>query len=372
MEHYLSNFRHKRRHNRFLPIALMSLFFLAFTTEALAQSQNTLSGNVTDTQTGEPLLGATLELVGTNFYAISDDDGNYVIDGLTEGTYTVRCSYLSYKTQTGEVAISPGQNSVLDFNLQIDLLQMDEVVVTGVVSKNSKAVSTIAVQRINTTDLTEKNSFNSVHELLSGKVAGVSLQRSGGGFGAGTRFIVRSGGGINGSGQPLIFVDGVRMSNNSFDAGRGEGGGISSLVGLNPEDIENVEIIKGPAGSASYGTGAANGVVSNYHQKRVLPVEGWEVNYKGTMGFNDLRELKERDFRNYQYMNDNFFKTGQIVKNSFNISGGSDEIRAFFSVDRNDEAGHTPASDFEQTNARLNLDFNPSPKLSMKGKYTIW
>ncbi len=272
---------------------------------------------------------------------------------------------LGYKKLTQEVTIVSGQTVTLDFDLNVDILQMEEVVVTGVASRNSKAVATIAVQRINTEELTEKVSFNSVHELLSGKVAGVSLQRSGGGFGAGTRFIVRSGGGINGSGQPLIFVDGVRMSNNSFDAGRGEGGGISSLVGLNPEDIANVEIIKGPAGSASYGTGAANGVVL-ITTKRGTSSKKWEVNYKATLGFNDLRKLKERDFRNYQYMNDNFFKSGQIWKNSFNVSGGSDEIRAFFSVDHNKEAGHTPASDFEQTSARLNLDFNPSPKFSIK------
>jgi TonB-dependent SusC/RagA subfamily outer membrane receptor len=342
-----------------------TMFFaiLLFTFSNFSHGQ--LSGKVVDAETGEVLPGATISAEGTNYYAITDFNGNYEISNIPPGTYTILCSFIGYKNQTLEVTVNEG-GTVQNFDLGIDLLQMDEVVVTGLASQNSKAVSTIAVQRVDAGELNEKANFNSVQELLSGKVAGVSIQSSGGGFGAATRFVVRSGGGINGNGQPLIFIDGVRVQNNTLgSANDDEGGGISSLVGLNPEDIEDVEIIKGPAGSASYGTGAANGVIL-ITTKRGQAGKAWQVNYKGSLGFNDFRKLKESDFRNFQFMNDNFFRSGEVIKNNINISGGSDEIRTFLSVDRNKEEGSTPANNFEQTNIRLNMDFVPSNKFSLQ------
>lgn len=356
-----------RKKSLALTVLLFVLTMLSF--DAFAQSTGTLNGKIIDAETGEPLLGAALQVQGTKFYAISDIDGNYRIDGLPEGSLTVECSYLSYKTQIQEATIVAGQDAILDFNLQIDLLQMDAVVVTGVVSRNSKAVSGITVQRINADALTDKSTYNGVDELLSGKIAGVSLQKSGGGFGSGTRFIVRSGAGINGNGQPLIFIDGVRMDNNTFTGTGGDGrgtGGISSLVGLNPEDIENVEILKGPAGSASYGTGAANGVVL-ITTKRGSARDGWEVNYKATVGFHEIGGvLDERNYRNHEFLRSDVFETGAIFKNSFNVSGGNEVLRSFFSVDYNKEDGITPDNSSEQTSTRFNLDYIPSSKFNLR------
>lgn len=323
-----------------------------------------LQGKVTDGETGEPLVGATVALQGTDFYGITDFEGNYEIPNAPEGTFTALCSYIGYKNQTQQVEIAMG--TTLDFRLEVDLLQMDEVVVTGLGSKNSKARAAVAVQRIDAADLTEKASFNSVQELLAGKVAGVSIQRTGGGFGAATRFVVRSGGGINGNGQPLIFIDGVKQNNTTLGSSNaGEGGGISSLAGLNPEDIANIEVIKGPAGSATYGTGAANGVVL-ITTKRGASGKDWEVNYRGTIGFNDMRPIKELEFRNFEYFNNNYFQTGPITKHSFNVSGGNEKFRAYFAVDKNNEEGATPDNQLDQLSARFNMDFSPGDKLSLQ------
>ncbi|WP_411029750.1 TonB-dependent receptor domain-containing protein [Spongiimicrobium sp. 3-5] len=346
---------------------VLLIFLMTFTNVVLAQSSGTLVGKVIDNQTGESLLGATVQVEGANLYAVSDIDGNFTINNVPDGNYTVKCSFLSYKTQTQNITIS-GQETSIEFNLEIDLLQMDEVVVTGVVSQNSKAVSSISVQRINASELSKKASYNGVDDLLSGKIAGVSLQKSGGGFGSGTRFIVRSGAGINGNGQPLIFIDGVRMDNRT-STGTGGGdrgtGGISSLVGLNPEDIANVEVIKGPAGSASYGTGAANGVILITTKRGTR--SGMEVNYKTTIGFHDVGNvLDERNYRNHEFLRSDVFETGVIFKNSLNVSGGNDVFRSFFSIDRNEEDGTTPDNSMEQTSARFNIDFTPSAKFSLK------
>ncbi len=351
--------------NKIFRIYLVCVFAFAITQPNFGQSSGSITGQVTDQSTGQILHGATVMLEGTTKGAAVDFEGNYTINNVPAGSYNLICSYVSYKTSSQEVTVSGGQATEVDFTLAYDQLMMDAVVVSGVASRNSKAVSTIAVQRIDAEELTEIANYNSVHELVTGKIAGVSLQRSGGGFGAGTRFIVRSGGGINGNGQPVIFVDGVRMSNTMWSgAGQGEGGGISSLVGLNPENIANIEVIKGPAGAASYGTGAANGVVLITTKRGTN--KGWEVNYRSTVGFHDMRNIKELEFRNHEFLEDNFFQTGSIFKNRLSVSGGNDQVKAFFSVDRNNEEAHTPNNEFEQTNVRLNMDFTPSTKLSIK------
>ena len=351
----------------FRALAYTTLFLLS--NISYSQSQVSISGKVTDESTGQGLPGTTVIIEGTTTGSIADYDGNFTISDVPLGTYNLIANSVSYKTMTQEVTIESGKNYdyglIANFALSYDQLMMDQVVVTGVASKNSRATSAIAVQRIDAEKYTELSNYNSVGQLVTGKIAGVSLQSTGGGFGAATRFTVRSGGGINGNGQPAIFVDGVRMSNSVYSgAGQGEGGGISSLVGLNPENIANIEVIKGPAGAASYGTGAANGVILITTKRGKN--KGWEVNYRSTIGFNDMRDIKELEFRNHEYLEDNFFERGAIFKNRFSVSGGSDKIKSFFSVDKNKEKGHVANNSFDQTNIRLNMDFTPSNKLSVK------
>ena len=363
----LATFVVKSYKNFYRVLLLTTLFILS--NVSYSQSQVSISGKVTDESTGQGLPGTTIIIEGTTTGTIADYDGNFTISDVPLGTYNLIANSVSYKTMIQEVTIESGTNYdndvVVNFTLVYDQLMMDQVVVTGVASKNSRATSAVAVQRIDTEKLTELSNYNSVGQLVTGKIAGVSLQSTGGGFGAATRFTVRSGGGINGNGQPAIFVDGVRMSNSVYSgAGQGEGGGISSLVGLNPENIANIEVIKGPAGAASYGTGAANGVILITTKRGKN--KGWEVNYRSTIGFNDMRDIKELEFRNHKYLEDNFFERGAIFKNRFSVSGGSDKIKSFFSVDKNNEKGHVANNSFDQTNIRLNMDFTPSNKLSIK------
>ena len=234
----------------FRALAYTTLFLLS--NISYSQSQASISGKVIDESTGQALPGTTVIIEGTTIGTIADYDGNFTIIDVPTGTYNLIANFVSYKKMTQEVTVESGKNDdytvIADFALFYDQLMMDQVVVTGIASKNSRATSAVAVQRIDAEKFTELSNYNSVGQLVTGKIAGVSLQSTGGGFGAATRFTVRSGGGINGNGQPAIFVDGVRMSNSLWSgAGQGEGGGISSLVGLNPENIANIEVIKGPA-----------------------------------------------------------------------------------------------------------------------------
>ena len=196
-------------YKKFLKPIMFSILFL-ISNISYSQSQVSISGKVTDESTGQGLPGTTVIIEGTTTGSIADYDGNFTISDVPLGTYNLIANSVSYKTMTQEITIESGKNYdyglVANFALSYDQLMMDQVVVTGVASKNSRATSAIAVQRIDAEKFTELSNYNSVGQLVTGKIAGVSLQSTGGGFGAATRFTVRSGGGINGNGD---FINNV-------------------------------------------------------------------------------------------------------------------------------------------------------------------
>ena len=179
---------------------------------------------------------------------------------------------------------------------------------------------------------------------------------------------MRSGGGINGNGQPVIYIDGIKIANDAF--GRPGGNtGISTLNSLNPEEIENIEILKGSAGASSYGTGGSNGVVLITTKRGRLGTGGtknWAVNYKGTYGqHQQQRQYDINDVRQFKNFND-FFVDGLIQKSNINVSGGTEQVRLYAGLDRTFEKGHVPQSNQDLTNLRANFDYFPNNKFNVQ------
>jgi TonB-dependent starch-binding outer membrane protein SusC len=191
-----------------------SLIMLAVTATAYAQS-GSLTGTVTDRTSGETLPGATVLVTELDRGAPANIDGVYSITNIPVGTYTVRFSFVGYRTLTETIQIQAGENR-FNAQLRLDQTGLEEVVVTGIASRTSRAVSEVAVARVDAGRFTESQSYQDLSQLVSGKVAGVSVQPAGGTVGAGIRFNVRSGGGIGGSGQPVIIMDGVVIDNSQL------------------------------------------------------------------------------------------------------------------------------------------------------------
>ena len=238
-----------------------SILYLVITSISL-YAQSTISGTVTD-ESGNPLIGANVLVEGTAVGAATDIDGIFSINYIPEGEYTLVVSYIGYKKQL--LTTSDTQN--LNFILQQDVFASEAVVVTGIASERSIGNTEVSVSRLDASELSETNSFSDMSQLLYGKVAGVDIRKSSGNVGGGWRFDVRAGGGLNGSEQPVIYLDGIRIDNAEYSTIlRGwipisGGQGFSTLADLNPEDIESIEVLKGPAGATSYGTNGSNGVV---------------------------------------------------------------------------------------------------------------
>lgn len=349
----------------FKKLLTLGIFLLAPVAIAFAQT-GSVTGTITDAKTGETIIGANVYINSVQRGASTNLDGKYTISNLESGTYTLRVTFVGYRNNTIEVNVGSGVTTQ-NVELQRDLIGLDEVVVSGIASETSKAQSQVAVATVNAEQLTEANTYSSVSELLGGKAAGVRVNASSGNAGSGIRFDIRSGGGLNGNDQPVIYLDGIRLDN-AENVGFGVGGqGTSTLADINPENIENVEILKGPAGAALYGTSGSNGVVLITTKKgSVSPGETTlNIRYKVTRGFNEQRE---------EYSEDNFvsapdanaiFRTGDIQQHTLSASGGSEFIRYFTSLDLRNEEGIIQNNSFDRDAFRANFDVFPSDKVTI-------
>ncbi len=345
---------------------------------ALAQT-GTLSGTITDAESGDPLPGANVLIVETASGAAADIDGNYTITGIPTGSYTVRVTFIGFKSSEQAYSLSSGSNT-LDVALAPDYTGLEEVVVTGIASSTSKARAEVAVSRVDASKLQEQNSYQDISQLLNGKVAGVSVQPSSGNVGGGIRFVMRSSTGLNGSGQPVIYVDGVRVDNAQVTGGglgvAVGGQGVGMLANLNPEDIESIDILKGPAGAALYGTSGSNGVVLITTKRGKLAGGGvvpFNVNYKGVFGANQQFEEYTRETAGTPETANAFFRDGQIAKHSISLSGGSDDVRYFTSYEKSLEEGHINNNAQDRQSFRANFEAFPVSKVTVRANagYTL-
>lgn len=208
--------------------------------------QNTLTGTVTEQSTAISLPGVNVVIKNTSTGTATDFDGNYEIK-VNIGDVLV-FSYVGYKTI--EITYS-GQDS-LNVQLDEDAAQLDEIVVIGY-GTTTKKDATGSVEAITSEDFTKGN-IVTPENLLSGRVAGVSITTSGA-PGSGSQIKIRGGSSINASNDPLIIIDGLPIDNNSVKGSRGV------LASINPNDIDSFSVLKDASATAIYGSRAANGVI---------------------------------------------------------------------------------------------------------------
>ncbi len=337
-----------------------------------------ITGVVIDAKTGQPLPGANVFVKGTSFGAASDKEGKFFFKFEPAQNFVIVSSYMGYKKF--EKTFSPTDDlSQLKIELQEDVFQGEEVVVTGIASKREKSVAEVAVARVPASQLTVANSYQDISQMVAGKVPGVKIEPASGNVGGGIRFNMRSAAGINGDEQPLIIVDGIRIDNSQFRgsaSNRVGGQGVSMLADLNPEDIENIEILKGPAGAASYGTSGSNGVVLIKTKKgQFVPgvPKGLSLDYKLVTGYNtQAYEYTENDFPSYKAIN-GVFRDGRILQHSLNAYGGSGTTKYYFGLDKRYEDGISPNNFMDRQTIRANFDVLPNDKFifSVSSGYTV-
>ena len=403
-------------------LKLVIILFLGVSQIALAQ--NTISGTIRDGN--GPLPGANVIEVGTNNGVSTDFDGNFEIS-VSDGA-SLEISYTGYFTQTIEV----GNQSSFDILMEEDTEQLDEVVVTslGFTEKRDKLGSTYSVV---STGAVQRSGEATFANALSAKAAGLSVTRSSGDPGAGSRIRIRGANTILGSSEPLIIVDGSPLNSSItkiVNGGSSSSGAVnfgSRLNDINPADIASVQVLKGASAAALWGSRAANGVIV------ITTKEGQsgkaKITFSTTYSFDEISEriprqnvwgqgqngiyspTKAESWGDYipdraggadavntsggfftsqngnvyypittknsreTYIEENFnaaFQTGTFIQNDLNISGGNDKNTYFFSLTNLQQEGIIRGSTYDRTNIRFNYNakLNDIMDLSNKVAYT--
>ncbi len=327
---------------------------------ALAQT-GSISGVITDAETGSPLPGANVIIPALDIGAAADANGYYAIDEVPPGDYTLRVSFVGYQTAEIDVSVAPGEEVEQDITLQPDFAGLEAVVVTGIASQTAQANAAIDVGYIDVADITEENVYTSMADLFYGKVAGVTIQRTSGNIGGGFRFDIR-GGGLSG-GQPAIYIDGVRVQNEDV-AGFGVGGqGLSTLSYLNPDDIKSIEVLKGPSAAALYGTSGSSGVVLITTKSGGGLNEPLSVQYTSTLGYNQQIEPYTEATSPTPEIANSFFRNGLINKQSISIAGNADLVNYYGSYTYRNEEGAIIKNQQTLNSFRANFEAIPTDNL---------
>lgn len=268
----------------FIFTALLALFAPAMLFLSSAQGTRTITGRISDNDTGEPVAGVSVIVEGTVIGVISDGEGNYSIK-TPAGASKLKFDCLGYLSQTRSL---PDKGNIMDIRLLPDTKQLDEVVVTALgITRKEKSLG-YSVAKLSADELDNSGSGNWLSGA-SGKVAGLNIDQSTAGPDGSVRVTLRGENSLSYNNNTALFVvDGVPVSTDSESNGSGSGyqnddapvdyGGGS--VDLNPDDIESIVVLKGPAATALYGSKAANGAIV-ITTKKARDFKGIGVTYNG-------------------------------------------------------------------------------------------
>ena len=254
--------------NKPIKSRLATIFFLLIGMSAfLIAQEGSISGRVTDVDTGDPLVGANVIVVGTNLGAATDVNGEYSISRVPAGAQRLNANYIGYASKSMNTDIPTNGNATGDFILTVAALNLNEIVVTGagIAVEKSKIGNSIGVVDMSALEDAPITNFS---DVLQGREKGVVMLPNGGLNGEGASIRIRGTSTLSQSNEPVIYLDGVRLDNTM---GASFGGGTPSrLDEINPDAIERVEILKGAAAASLYGTQAANGIIQIFTKQGAI------------------------------------------------------------------------------------------------------
>ena len=375
---------------------------------ALAQ-QYTLSGTVTDSRTGERLIGANLFIADLNRGATTNVDGEYSISQLSDGTYLLQVSYVGYQSLIQSVTID-GTNKVLNFRLVADDVDLDQVVIVGFGTQSRRnvtgAISSVTAEEIANVPV------NTVESAIQGRTPGVFVQRETGKLGGATQMRIRGASSVTASNQPLYVVDGIPVTMTDFSD---IASSTNPLADINFNDVESIEILKDASAAAIYGSRASNGVIlittKRGREGRTQFTYNFQAGWSAPTRLRDWMNTAEyiqhfeeaamnldriegggdfwlgfvrNRFNLYsagQYTHADGWANGQVidvdwqqeafqsgagvVRHELSARGGTANTRYYVSGHYSDETGILIGNDFERISGRVNLDHQANDWISL-------
>lgn len=260
---------------------LAGLTLLSAVAVPLAAQQGGIAGTVTDQATSQPIQGARLQLSQTGQVVTVRPDGKYTFANLTPGAYDVRVIAVGYGAEKKSVTVAAGQTATLDFGLNVIAFTLEEIVTTATGEQRRLELGH-TVGTIKADSLTASEAVSSLSQLLQARSAGVTILPSSGTVGAGSRIRIRGANSLSLSNEPIIIIDGIKVNTSANSSTLGTGGQSPSRMNdINPEEIESIEIVKGPSAATLYGTESANGVIRITTKKGRAGRPRWNVYLEG-------------------------------------------------------------------------------------------
>src|SRR5690349_8211246 len=257
----------------------MSVLLLA-SSGAIAEAQGTLTGTISGAGDRAPIAEARVIVVGTSLFTTSGADGKYILRRVPTGTAELRVLRVGYSEQKKSVQVVDGQTTTLDFTMTPTVVQLQEVVTTATGEQRRSELGN-SVANVPVSQIAQNEPIRTVADVLNSRVPGVMVQ-SGGQTGSGQRIRVRGVSSVSLDNDPIYIIDGIRMTSNNSSTSFGNGGSNFSRVGdIDPQTIEDIEIVKGPSAATLYGTDAANGVIVITTKKGRAGAAKWTVYAEG-------------------------------------------------------------------------------------------
>ncbi len=366
---------------------------LLFGAGELSAQSFTISGSVMDKASNEPIIGASLVLKGTTKGTVTDMEGKFTLQLDQAGILVV--SFAGYKGKEISVDANSG---LLSITLNEDVLNLDEVVVTGLASSVKRSNLANSVATVSAQELVGTTTQSTLDGALYGKLTGVDITQASGAPGGGIAMRLRGISSITGNNQPLFIVDGVYISNASIPSGSRFASGANAaneenssnrIADLDPNDIESIEVLKGASAAAIYGTRANAGVVIITTKRG--KAGGTKISFSQDLGFNTIiRKVGRRSYtedqvrdafgdaeaekfrqavatgRLFNYEDELYGEQGFITESRLSVTGGNDKTRFYIGGSLRDEDGIIKNTGFTRRSLRTNIDHKVSDRLTIR------
>ena len=360
----------------------------------------TIAGKVTDAQSGGPLESVTIAVQGTQLGAITGPDGTYRIARVPNGSHVVTARRIGFGAGTRTVTTTDGQTTTVDFALQTSAVNLQEVVVTGTAGNQTRAAQGAVVSTINAAEVTTVAPVSNVTQVLEGRVAGVNVTAGAGTTGTASRINIRGAASISLSNAPLVFIDGIRtfsgqrndvaIGGSAHGLERLGGQAVSALNDLSPDDIESIEVVKGPAAATLYGADASAGVIQIITKKGRLGARGFRQNITtewnqiqpnftplpiyGTCSAADVGpggaalcqgKTAGTPISDNPLQREGVFRNGNLGLLDYSGQGGGESFGYFVSADASNEYGTAPSNYYLRRTGRAHINWVTTPALGI-------
>ncbi len=354
-------------------LTFLAVLLLAVLPQGVAAQEGQIVGQVTEAATDRPLGEVQVHIAGTGLGTLTRADGRFLMLNVPVGAYTVTAERIGMRTMTQDVTVTAGQSVTLNFQMAAQALGLDEIVVTGTAGSARQREMGSSVASINLANQPEP--VVSVDQALAARAPGITSLRSSGMAGSGSQIRLRGNVSVAMSNQPLVYIDGVRIRSEGYALNHAVGQhtafGPKDVMGplndINPNDIERIEVVKGPAATALYGTEAAGGVIQIFTKRGVAGAASWSAQID--QGVNTVQEFGPP---NAPYMRlDPWLRDGHQQRYSLSVRGGTNNVTYFVSGSIEDNEGILPNDYEDKYLFRGNFGFRPMENLALDLSTTV-